>query len=152
LKKNSEFIEGVQVFFITLDKVYSSNKTNKDGEFHIEIPSNKVSNRNVILIKYPRCYGLFESFHIIEDFNKTFLLRKKCKSNPISTSRATGQVFHFPKENNILFINGKEIKYNPKNKFDYNKYKTITIERKKIIEALYGDTKKKKLLLYFQNS
>ena len=140
---NGEKSKGVQVVFITLDKVYFSNKTSKNGKYQIKIPSEKVLQENVIQVDYPYpCYPFLSNYHIV---NTSFSETKRCE---LLRNRLWAKIPTYPNEDDIVYIEGKEIPFNLNNEF--NKYPVqYVIEDNEVIKTLCGETKKKRLILYY---
>ena len=140
---NGEKSKGVQVVFITLDKVYFSNKTSKNGKYQIKIPYEKVLQDNVILEEYPHtCFPFQHNYHIV---NTSFSETKRCE---LLRNTLWSKLPTYPNENDIVYVDGKEIIFNPNNEF--NKYQVqYVIEDKEVIKTLCGETKKKRLILYY---
>ena len=140
---NGEKSKGVRVVFITLDKVYFSNKTSKNGKYQIKIPSEKVLKDNVILVEYPHtCFPFLSNYHIV---NTNFSETKRCE---LLRNTLWAKLPTYPNEDDIVYVDGKEVIFNPNNEF--NKY-TIqyVIEDKNIIKTLLGITNNKRLILYY---
>ncbi|HAH53769.1 MAG TPA: hypothetical protein DCM02_00375 [Flavobacterium sp.] len=140
---DGEKSKGVQVVFITLDKVYFSNKTSKNGKYQIKIPSEKVLQENVILVEYPHpCFPFLSNYHIV---NTNFSETKRCEllPNTLWNKKPT-----YTNGDDIVYVDGNEVPFNINNEF--NKYPVqYVIEDEKIIKILCGETKKKRLILYY---
>ncbi|AWG22099.1 hypothetical protein FFWV33_11550 [Flavobacterium faecale] len=136
---------GAQVAFITLDKVYFSNRTTKNGRYQIKVPSEKVFKKNVIFINYSSNFYLFKfDYHIIGSrFSKTKRLEVGV-DNVSKFSRVN------PNEDDLVYVEGKQKNISSLYQFDLeNKHMQYVIEDREIIKNLCGETSKKRLILYF---
>ena len=140
---NGDKSKGVQVVFITLDKVYFSNKTSKNGKYQIKIPYEKVLQDNVILVEYPHtCFPFQHNYHIV---NTSFSETKRCE---LLRNTLWSKLPTYPNENDIVYVDGKEIIFNPNN--DFNKYPIqYVIEDKMIIKNICGRNYNNRLILYY---
>ena len=104
---------GAEVAFITLDKVYFSNRTNESGEYQIRVPSEKVFNKNVISINYSSSFYLFKSdYHIIET---RFSTTKRLEVGVDNLSKIS---YINPNVNDLIYIEGKQVYISSLNEFD----------------------------------
>jgi hypothetical protein len=136
---------GAEVAFITLDKVYFSNRTSKNGKYQIKVPSEKVFKKNIIFIDYSSSFYLFKrDYHIIET---RFSTTKSLEAGKDNLSKF---LFINPNENDLIYIEGKQVDISSLNEFDpKGKFMQYVIEDREIIQNLCGETSKKRLILYF---
>lgn len=138
-------VQGAQVAFVTLDKVYFSNRTEKNGKYQIKVPSEKVFKKNVISINYSSSFYLFKrDYHFIETrFSTT-------KRLTVGVDNLSKILYIDPNENDLIYIEGKQVYISSLNKFNLKeKYMQYVIEDPEIIKNFCGETSKKRLILYF---
>ncbi len=135
--------EGALVAFITLDRVYFSNRTTENGKYQIKVPSEKVFKKNIIFINYSSTFYQFKlDHHIIGTrFSKTKRLEFDNRDVILDIN---------PNEDDLVYVEGKQEHISSLDQFDLKKnYMQYVIEDREIIKNLCGETSKKRLILYF---